>query len=73
MAPALARNLTSLFNTSLATENVPAVWKQANVTRVHKSGVETVIANFRPVSALLIWWPRSIFEKIVHQHLLVLL
>ena len=63
-SPAIARSLTSIFNASLESGVVPAEWKQANITAVHKKDVKTEVSNYRPVSILPV--VAKVFEKVVH-------
>ena len=49
---ALAKPLTILMNRSLAEGSIPFEWKHAMVTPVHKSGLKTDAANYRPISVL---------------------
>ncbi len=47
----IAQPLSHLINRSLEEAYVPAIWKQANVTPIHKGGSK-VITNYRPISVL---------------------
>ena len=49
-AKALARPLSLIFRKSLTEGKVPKIWKDANVTPIHKKGSRVVAANYRPVS-----------------------
>ena len=42
--------LEILFKKSLATGEVPSLWKKANITPLHKSGSKNIMSNYRPVS-----------------------
>ena len=42
--------LSKLFQKSLNEGVVPAEWKEANVTPIHKKGVKNIRGNYRPVS-----------------------
>ena len=44
--------LSDLFNASLIKEQVPALWKQANVIPIHKKYDPSGITNHRPISHL---------------------
>ena len=46
----LSESLALLFNLSLATGNIPEIWKLSNVTPIFKKGVKTTPGNYRPVS-----------------------
>jgi len=39
-----------IFNKSLEIGEVPDMWRKANVTPIHKTGVKSVSLNYRPVS-----------------------
>ena len=39
-----------MFQTSLRTGVLPAAWKKANITAIHKKGSKHVAGNYRPVS-----------------------
>ena len=63
----LSRQLTYIFNLSLATSIVPKSWKIATVTPLFKSGDVSQCNNYRPISVLPL--PGKILEKIVHKRL----
>ena len=44
--------LTLLYQTSLQTGVLPAAWKKANITAIHKKGSKRVAGNYRPVSLI---------------------
>ena len=44
--------LSDLFNASLIKEQIPALWKQANVTPIHMKNDPSDITNHRPTSLL---------------------
>ena len=56
----LARPLTLLMNRTL-----PADWKHAIVTPVHKAGSKSDPSNFRPISVLPVF--SKILERAVHR------
>ena len=66
-AEGISQSLTSLFNSSLESGQIPLEWKAANVTPVPKGGDSEFIENFRPVSVLPV--VVNMFEKLVHQQL----
>ena len=66
-AEGISHSLTSLFNTSLDTGQVPVEWKSANVIPIPKSGTSERLDNFRQISLLPI--VAKIFERLVHQQL----
>ena len=48
----LSPSLCLLFNKSLSLGIVPAAWKEANVTPVHKKDDKDLVDNYRPISLL---------------------
>jgi hypothetical protein len=50
LADELAPVLTHIFNSSLATGEVPSDWKEANVAPIFKKGRQTAPENYHPVS-----------------------
>lgn len=46
VVPAVAGSLTSLFNASLRSGQLPSEWKRANVIPVQKSEENNCISNF---------------------------
>ena len=48
----LSSPLSDLFKASLIKGQVPALWKQANVTPIHKKNDPSDIINYRPISLL---------------------
>lgn len=53
-AAAISPSLCRLFNMSLLQGVVPAVWKKANLSPIHKGDDPSVPANYRPISLLCI-------------------
>ena len=51
-ADLIANPVTYLINLSLATNQVPAIWKSANVLPLHKGGDPANMNNYRPISKL---------------------
>ena len=62
----LAPSLTSLFNYSLNTCQIPVIWKTANVVPILKKGDWQEVSNYRPVSLLSA--VSKCFEKIIFKH-----
>ena len=58
ISPAILKNLShqiapilqNIFNKSLATGELPEIWKQANVSPIYKKGPRSDPANYRPIS-----------------------
>lgn len=48
----VAPSIAQLINLSLATAEVPVVWKTAVISPIFKNGSKDVIANYRPISLL---------------------
>ena len=46
----LAKPLCIIFNTSLNTGELPSIWKEANISAIHKKGSKQLAGNYRPVS-----------------------
>ena len=46
----LIQPLKHIFTKSLNEFKLPEIWKQANITAIHKSGEKTNPENYRPVS-----------------------
>ena len=67
LAQPLALPLSDLFNFSLSSRSVPHIWKQANVTPVHKKNDPSDVSNNRPIS--LLSTVSKVLEKIVHKYL----
>ena len=63
-APIITRPLTTLMNRSLSEGSVPSDWKHAVVTPIHKSGLTSDAANYRPISTLPVF--SKILERAVH-------
>ena len=42
--------LAKIFTKSMATGDVPAAWREANVTAIHKKGDKSNPSNYRPIS-----------------------
>ena len=64
VAAGISESLTSLFNASLRSGEMPREWKSAHVTPVHKGGDVESAENYRPVSVLPV--VVQFFEKLVH-------
>ena len=59
--------LKLLFTNILSTGVYPELWKQANLTPIHKKGSKQLVSNYRPISLLPICG--KIFEKIIFKSL----
>ena len=67
LAQPLSLPLSNLFNFSLNHGLVPKIWKQANVSPIHKKNDPSDVSNYRPIS--LLSTVGKVLEKIVHKHL----
>ena len=71
-APFLTPSLTFLFNLSLRTEHIPAVWKISLVSPIYKhKGKPWCPSNYRPVA--LLSCVAKVFERLLSQKLLTYL
>ncbi|MEW8186271.1 MAG: reverse transcriptase family protein, partial [Candidatus Thiodiazotropha endolucinida] len=61
----LAAPLCTLFNRSLVGRYYPKLWKNANVTPIHKKDDESLPSNYRPIS--LLSQMGKIMERCVHK------
>ena len=61
-------SLAELFNTCYKERKMPAIWKSANVTPIHKKGSVTDAKNYRPISLTSILC--KIYEKFLRSHIL---
>ena len=61
-------NLTKFFNCCYNNSQLPAIWKTANVTALHKKGDKSSAQNYRPISLTCIL--SKMFERIVRDHIL---
>ena len=65
-AQPLSLPLSNLFNFSLNHGLVPKIWKQANVSPIHKKNDPYDVSNYRPIS--LLSTVGKALEKNVHKH-----
>ena len=68
MAVTLAPTLTTIFQKSLQTGEVPKDWRTADVAPIYKKGQKYVAANYRPVSLTCI--SSKVMEHIVTSHIM---
>ena len=66
LAQPLSFPLCDLFNFSLSSGKVPKIWKQANVSPIHKKNDPSDVSNYRPIS--LLSTVGKVLEKIVHKY-----
>ena len=66
LAQPLALSLSDLFNLSLSSGSVPNIWKEANVSPIHKKNDPSDVSNYRPISLISI--VSKVLEKIVHKY-----
>ena len=64
LAPTLAR----LFNYTLSRSTLPIEWKTAHVVPIFKSGEQTAVDNYRPVSLNSV--VVKSLERLVHNHIM---
>ena len=67
-ASMLSKPLTLIFNLSLETGSVPALWKQALIAPIFKKGRRNNPENYRPVSLTSALC--RILEKILHKKIM---
>ena len=63
----LAHPLCDLFNKSLSSSSFPDVWKKANVHPLFKSGDNSVLKNYRPISLLNSLG--KVLERVIFKHI----
>ena len=63
--------LTDTSNKSIASGDVPSLWKQANVILIFKKGDKSVMSNYRSISltSVICKMLESIISRKVQQHL----
>ena len=66
-ADALASPLSAIFNLSIQQNVIPAEWKKAKVTPLHKSGAKDNPQNYRPISVLPV--VSKVLERLIHKQL----
>ncbi len=66
-AHSIAKPLSELFNSSLASGTFPHQWKQANVVPVYKKNDKQNVTNYRPIALLAC--VSKVFERIVYNKL----
>lgn len=66
-AKSLTIPLSLLFRRSLDEGQVPAIWKSALITPIHKKGPRDCVENYRPISKLCTF--AKILEKIIYKQL----
>ena len=67
-ASVISSPLTSIINTSLNSSTFPTEWKHAKVVPIYKSGSQSSIEYYRPISILPL--VSKVIEKSVHTQLL---
>ena len=67
LAQPLSIPLCDLFNFSLRNGKVPIIWKQANISPIHKKNDQSDVSNYRPIS--LLSTVGKALEKLVHKHI----
>ena len=64
----IAPYLTDIFQTSVDSGKIPAVWKEANVAPIFKKGNRSEAANYRPLSLTVV--ACKILEHIITSHVM---
>ena len=64
---AIVLPLQLIYQNILNSGIYPDLWKQANVTPIHKKGSKQIVSNYRPISLLSICG--KLFERIVFKYL----
>ena len=59
--------LKLIFSNILSTGIYPELWKEANITPIHKKDSKQIVKNYRPISLLCIF--SKLFERIIFKHL----
>ena len=67
-AEEVAPALTSIFNKSMLTGELPCDWLTANISPIHKKGDRAAASNYRPVSLTPICC--KMFEHIIHSNIM---
>ena len=66
----VSKPLESIFNASFMIGIVPSDFKLANIIPVYKSGSQTCLCNYRPISLLSVF--NKILEKLMYKRLIFL-
>ena len=66
-ADSLASPLSVIFNLTIQQNFIPAEWKKAKVTPLHKSGTKEDPRNYRPISVLPV--VSKVLERLIHKQL----
>ena len=64
---AMASPLSVIFNLTIQQNVIPAEWKKAKVTPLHKSGTKDDPRNYRPISVLPVVY--KVLERLIHKQL----
>lgn len=62
----IVQSLTKLFNLSIESSVFPQVWKNANVSPLHKKNAKNLVSNYRPIS--LLSCVGKLFERIIFKY-----
>ena len=64
----LSLPLSMLFNKSLCESRLPQIWKDANITPIHKKGPKSKAENYRPISLTSI--PSKLLEELMKDQII---
>ena len=64
--PSVVSSVTLIINESIRTSVFPSAWKIAKVPVLHKSGSDTELNNYRPISVL------NAVTKIIEWHVIII-
>ena len=67
-AESITPALTTLFNLSLKSCQIPVDWKISNITPIHKSGDHSNVSNYRPISLLSL--VSKVLKRCVHSRVM---
>ena len=66
-ADQVAKQLSDIYNLSLATGTLPVDWKSSNITAIFKKGSKHSPSNYRPISLTSV--AVKVLERLIHQRI----